>query len=194
MENGDIINAMPEKSLLLDWSSHMSTKKLVLTSLFVSLAIVIPQSLHLIGGPGIGAMLLPMHIPIFIGAMLLGPVSGIIIAIIAVIAGVFLGMPPLLIASYMIFELSAYAAISGYLYKRKKINVFVSYIVAKIAGMAITIFVVYIMLNALQISSPMLTGSLTMFVVGIPGIIIQFILIPSIIYLIQRSDLANDIS
>ena len=50
----------------------MNTKKLVLTSLFVALAIVLPQALHLIGGPGLGAVLLPMHLPIFIGAMLLG--------------------------------------------------------------------------------------------------------------------------
>ena len=172
----------------------MSTRKLVLTSLFVSLAIVIPQALHLIGGPGLGAMLLPMHIPIFIGAMLLGPVSGIIIAIIAVITGVLIGMPPILIASYMIFELSTYAAISGYLYKRKKHSVFVSYIVAKIAGMSIALLVVYVMMNALKIDSPMLTGSLSMFLVGIPGVVIQLILIPSIIHLIQRSELANDIS
>jgi len=172
----------------------MSTRKLVLTSLFVSLAIVIPQSLHLIGGPGLGAMLLPMHIPIFIGAMLLGPISGIIIAVIAVITGVFLGMPPLPIASYMIFELSVYAFVSGYLYKNKKLNIFVSYIVAKIAGMAVALFVIYIMLNALQINSPMLTGSVTMFLVGIPGIVIQFILIPAIIHLLQRSKLYNEIS
>lgn len=172
----------------------MSTRKLVLTSLFVSLAIVIPQSLHLIGGPGIGAMLLPMHIPIFIGAMLLGPISGLIIAVIAVITGVFLGMPPLPIASYMIFELSVYALVSGYLYKNKKQNIFISYIIAKISGMLVALFVIYIMLNALHISSPMLTGSATMFLVGIPGIIIQLFLIPGIIYLIKRSETFDEIS
>lgn len=172
----------------------MSTRKLVLTSLFVALAIIIPQTLHLIGGPGLGAMLLPMHIPIFIGAMLLGPVSGIIIAVIAIIVGVFLGMPPLLIASYMIFELSVYALVSGYLYKTKGYNVFVSFIIAKVLGMLIALIVVYFMLNVLQVSSPMLTGSITMFLVGIPGIIIQIIIIPSILHLIKRSGLANELS
>lgn len=172
----------------------MKTRKLVLTSLFVSLAVIVPQSLHLIGGPGLGAILLPMHIPIFIGAMLLGPVSGVIIAIIAVITGVLLGMPPILIASYMIFELSIYALISGYLYKVKNQNVFVSYFIAKILGMVTALFVIYIMLNLLNVSSPMLTGSISMFVVGLPGIVIQLIIIPLILHLIQRSDLVNDLS
>lgn len=172
----------------------MNTKRLVLTSLFVALAIVIPQALHLIGGPGLGAMLLPMHVPIFIGAMLLGPSSGIIIAVIAVVVGVFLGMPPLPIASYMIFELTVYALVSGYMYKNKEINVMLSFVVAKIAGMVVALFVVYIMLNLLEIQSPMLTGSLSMFAIGVPGIIIQAILIPSIVLIIKRSNVINELS
>jgi len=172
----------------------MSTKKLVLTSLFVALAIIIPQTFHLIGGPGIGAMLLPMHIPVFIGAMLLGPVSGLIIAVVAVIVGVFLGMPPMLIASYMIFELSAYALLSGYLYKVKNINIYVSYFIAKIVGMSIALFVIYIMLDIIKVNAPMLTGSISMFAVGLPGIAIQLFLIPSIIHLIKRSEIANELS
>jgi niacin transporter len=172
----------------------MSTKKLVLTSLFVALAIVIPQAFHLVGGPAIGATLLPMHIPVFIGAMLLGPISGLIIAVIAVIVGVFLGMPPMLIASYMIFELSAYALISGYLYRIKNINMYISYFIAKLAGMSVALFVVYIMLDIIKVNAPMLTGSISMFAVGLPGIIIQIILIPSIIHLIKGSDIANELS
>ena len=71
---------------------------------------------------------------------------------------------------------------------------FVSFLIAKLLGMLVALFVVYIMLNVLQISAPMLTGSVTMFAVGIPGIIIQIILIPSIIQILKRSGLANDVS
>ena len=172
----------------------MSTKKLVLTSFFVALAIVIPQAFHLIGGPGVGAMLLPMHIPVFVGAMLLGPISGLIIAVIAIVVGVFLGMPPIPIATYMIFELSTYALLSGYLYKTKGYNVVISFLISKAVGMFVALGVVYLMLNLFQLNSPMLTASASMFIVGVPGIIIQIIIVPGIIHLLKKSDLVYEIS
>jgi niacin transporter len=169
----------------------MTTRKLVLTSLFVAIGIVLPQTFHLIGGPSLGSMLLPMHIPVFIGAMLLGPISGLIIALASVIIGVFLGMPPIIIASYMIFELSIYALVSGYLYYNKEKNVYIAYFVAKTLGMATAFVAITIMLNVFGLSSPMLTGSISMFYVGIPGIIIQIILIPTIITLLKRNHITD---
>lgn len=164
----------------------MNTRKLVLTSIFVAIGIVLPQTIHLFGGPTLGAILLPMHLPVFIGAMVLGVESGILIAVLSVGIGVALGMPPILIATYMIFELSVYGLLSGYLYKHRKWNVYLSYLVAKVSGMVVALLVTIILLDILGLGNPMMFGTFGMFVPGIPGIIIQLAIVPPIVILLER--------
>jgi len=164
----------------------MKTRKLTLTALFVAIGIVLPQAIHLFGGPTLGTILLPMHLPVFIGAMLLGPVSGIFIAIASVFVGVMLGMPSILIASYMVFELVVYAFISGILYRKLKWNVFLSYLVAKLAGMVVAILVIQLYIHLFDIAFPPLFGSVFMFSAGIPGIILQILIIPTIVLMFNH--------
>ena len=170
----------------------MKTKKIILTAMFASIGIVLPQLIHLFGGPSLGSILLPMHLPVFIGAMLLGVQSGIIIAVISVGIGALLGMPPIPIASYMIFELITYAILSGFLYKNKKFNIYVSFIIAKISGMLIALIVTTILLKLFNIGNPLVFGSLAMFAPGIPGIIIQLALVPPVVILIERGVRTNE--
>jgi len=165
----------------------MTTRKLVLTGLFVAIGIVLPQTTHLIGGPSLGSILLPMHLPVFIGAMLLGPLSGLLIAIVSVVVGVSIGMPSMLIASYMIFELAVYGLISGYLYHNKKVNVYVSFFIAKLAGMLTAILIIQVLLNLIGLSFPPVFGTLGMFVIGLPGVAIQIVLVPLTVKLIEKS-------
>ncbi len=164
----------------------MKTRKITLTALFVAIGIVLPQAFHLLGGPALGQILLPMHLPVFIGAMLLGPVSGIIIAIASIATGVMLGMPTLLIASYMVFELVVYGVVSGYLFYKLKLNVITSYIVAKILGMITAIIVIQLYLFLFEVSFPPTFGSIIMFSVGIPGIIAQLLIIPIIVPILKK--------
>lgn len=165
----------------------MNTKKLTLTALFVAIGIVLPQTIHLFGGPTLGTILLPIHLPVFIGAMLLGPISGIIIAISSVGVGVMLGMPSILVASYMVFELIVYAAVSGFLYYHKKQNVILSYLIAKILGMvvALTLIQIYIRLFGIHFPSPVF-GTILMFATGIPGIIAQIVIISILVPILKK--------
>lgn len=164
----------------------MKTKKLILTALFIAIGIVLPQALHFFGGPTLGSILLPMHLPVFIGAMLLGPVSGAFIALGSIFVGVLLGMPSILIASYMVFELVVYGLVVGYLHHTKKINVFVSYFVAKILGMAMAIGVIFLLANLFSVAFPPTFGTITMFAAGIPGIVIQVFLVPAIVLVLEK--------
>lgn len=164
----------------------MSTRKISFIALFVALGIVIPQTLHIFGGPSLGTTLLPMHLPVFIGAMLLGPISGIIIGSLSLLIGVMLGMPPILIAIYMFFELGVYGLVSGYLAHTKKVNVFVSFFTAKVLGMASALFVVRIMITIFHVSFPPIFGTVAMFSAGIPGIIIQIVLVLGLVLLLQK--------
>ncbi len=171
----------------------MKTKEIVLTSLFIAIGIVLPQTIHIFGGPTLGPILLPMHLPVFIGAMLLGPYKGAIIAVITVTVGVMLGMPPIYIAAYMLFELTTYALISGYLYKHLNWNIYLSFTISKIAGMFIAVLSVIIMINFFGITVPyMPVGSLAMFISGIPGIIIQILIVSPLVLLLKKELYKNE--
>lgn len=168
----------------------MNTRKLIYIALFVAIGITLPQIFHLIGGNTAGSIFLPMQLPLFIGAMLLGPIAGVLIAVLTVGLGVMLGMPPLLIGVFMTIEMAVYGLVSGYLYKNKKINIYVSLLIAKILGMAAMLFSINIALNLSSIMLPPLFGKLSMFTASIPGIVIQFIIIP---ILLVRLETVNDI-
>lgn len=164
----------------------MNTRKLTLTALFVAIGIVFPQVIHMFGGPGLGSVLLPMHIPVFIGAMLLGPFYGMIIAIASVITGMLLGMPPLFIGIYMLFELSSYAVVSGFFYKIQNFNVYLSFILGKIAGLIDMMIVILIMIHFFDVSFPPSFGTLGMLIPGIPGIAIQLLIVPPLVLLLRK--------
>jgi niacin transporter len=86
----------------------------------------------------------------------------------------------------MVFELSVYALVSGYLYHKRHYNVFLSYGIAKVLGMGIAILAIQLMIHLFGMTFPPLFGSVYMFVVGVPGIILQIIIIPFIVALLKK--------
>lgn len=163
----------------------MTAKQISYTALFAAIGIVLPQAFHLFGGTSLGSIFLPIHLPVFIGAMLLGPLSGLLIAWISLITGVLLGMPPMLIAIFMFFELSVYALVSGWLFHSRKWNVVLSFGIAKLSGMAVSLLVINIALQLFTLSLPPVFGTIAMFAVGLPGIAIQLIVVPLTVLRLQ---------
>lgn len=164
----------------------MSTRKITYTGLFAALGIILPQAFHMIGGPGIGTVLLPMHIPVLVGAMLLGPASGVIIALISVLVGMGLGMPPVTVGIFMLFELSAYGIVAGLLFKKMKLNAYVSLIGAMIAGRLVSLGVINLALALFAVKLPPVFGSIAMFATGVPGMILHLVLIPVLVIVLKR--------
>ena len=159
----------------------MSTRKMIYTALFASIGIILPQFIHIIGGPSLGPILLPIHLPVFIGAMLLGSKSGVLIAIVSLFIGFLLGMPPYPIIVFMFFEMIVYGFVSGLLYYKLKLNIYISLISAKLLGMITALITINIALELTNVSLPPLFGSIAMFSVGMPGIVIQLIIVPIIV-------------
>lgn len=164
----------------------MKTRQITYTGLFGALGIVIPQAFHMIGGPTIGSILLPMHIPVLVGAMLLGPFSGMVIAMISVLVGALLGMPPMPMAIFMFFELSVYGLVAGYLYKKRRYNVYLALIGAMVAGRLTQMMVIQLFLKLFDTGLPPVFGTLAMFSVGLPGMGLQLILVPLLVLFLQR--------
>ena len=164
----------------------MKSKKITYLAFFVALGILLPQIFHMLGGPGLGSMILPMHIPVLVGAMILGPLSGMIIGMVSVIVGAMMGMPAMPMALFMFFELSAYGLVAGYLCYTKKLNIYISLIGAMIAGRAVSLGVMLIVIKLFGFNLPPIFGTIAIFSAGIPGMIIQLILVPILVMAVRR--------
>ena len=111
--------------------------KMVLAAMFLALAYVMPFLTGQI--PEIGSMLCPMHIPVLLCGFICGWPWGLVVGFTApLLRSMILTMPPLFpTAVCMAFELAAYGAIAGILYKvlpKKKITIYASLLIAMIAG------------------------------------------------------------
>ena len=163
--------------------------KMVLSALFLALAFVLPFLTGQI--PEIGAMLCPMHIPVLLCGFLCGWPWGLAVGFIApLLRSLTLGMPPMFpTALCMAFELAAYGAFAGLLYRllpRKKTSVYVALIGAMILGRIVWGGAMYACMgiqgNAFGLSA-FLAGAITN---AIPGIIAQIILVPILVMLLTR--------
>ena len=61
----------------------MKTKKLTFGAMCLAISLLLPQVFHIIGMQQAGSVFLPMHLPVFIGGMLLGPIYGLFLGIFA---------------------------------------------------------------------------------------------------------------
>lgn len=172
------------------------TKKIVLSGLLTALGVLIPIVFHMfhLGGQ----IFLPMHIPVILAGFLVGPVMAALVGILTpLLSSLLTGMPPLFpMAVIMIFELGTYGFTAAVVYKKAK-NIFVALIASLAAGRAAAGLTVAVLLYIFEVSSikvlnPIvyIQGSIT---TGIPGIIIQLILIPAIVILLRKSKVMEDI-
>ena len=170
--------------------THDKTLKMILSALFLALAYVMPFLTGQI--PEVGSMLCPMHIPVLLCGFICGPVWGATVGIAApLFRSLTLGMPPLFpTALCMAFELAAYGAVSGLAHKflpRKKPFIYCSLIIAMVVGRIIWGAAMFICLGLSGGSftfAAFIAGAITN---AIPGIIVQIILIPIIVMLLENT-------
>jgi len=98
----------------------MNLRKVILSSLFLALALVLPFLTGQI--PTIGRLLLPMHIPVLICGLVCGWQYGLTVGLIApILRGIMFGMPPLMpVGITMAFELAVYGMVAGLAFKMLK--------------------------------------------------------------------------
>ena len=167
---------------------------MILAALFLALAYVLPFLTGQI--PEIGSMLCPLHIPVLLCGFICGWPWGLAVGAIApLFRSLTLGMPPLFpTAVCMAFELAAYGAIAGLMHKilpRKKPYVYVSLLSAMIAGRLIwgAAMFVFIGLNGGSFTfAAFMAGAFTN---AIPGIIIQILLIPILVMVLDNPKVLN---
>lgn len=169
-----------------------NTRTLTLAAMFLALAFVLPFLTGQI--PQIGSMLCPMHIPVLLCGFICGWPWGLVVGFLApLLRSVTLGMPPLFPTAFcMAFELAAYGAASGLLHKffhKNKWNIYISLIIAMIAGRLVWGSVMFICMSLTGGSfgfSAFLAGAVTN---ALPGIILQLILIPILVMVLEKADI-----
>lgn len=156
------------------------------TALFLALAILLPVAFHALGIGG--RLFLPMHFPAFLAGLVVGPASGLIVGLLAPgISHLLNGMPPAYAVWPMTFELIMYGLVAGLLYKKARWNMIVSLIVAMIVGRLAFGGAIWGLSRVMAMpytAGGYFTG--TAMVAGLPGIVLQLILIPILVIAIER--------
>ena len=165
-------------------------RDLVLAALFLALAFVLPMITGHV--PQIGNMLCPMHFPVLLAGFVLGGPWGLALGFIApLLRSLLFGMPPMFpIAISMAFEMAAYGAVSGWMYRKVPHTLPMTYatlVTAMVAGRLVWGAVRFMLAGLTGSSFPFsafLSGAL---LTAIPGIIAQLILIPLIVTALKKA-------
>jgi niacin transporter len=169
------------------------TKRITLAALFVALCVVLPIAFHAV--PNAGSIFLPMHIPVLLCGIICGWPYGLACGILGpLLSSLLTGMPPMAYIPSMICELAAYGLVTGLLVNRirtgnKIVDLYIPLVGAMLAGRFL-----YGVLNAFifSVGKYSMTIWLTSaFVTSLPGIIIQLILIPFLVYILHKSRLVE---
>lgn len=155
-------------------------------SMLLALGIILPfATSHGVGIPG--NILLPMHIPVFLCGLLCGPLYGTLTGLLLPLLNCILtGMPAMYpMMPLMTIELTVYGLVSGLLFHKTRlgshrIGVYISMIIAMICGRAMYGGALSLLL--LMDTEVKAAGVWAAFVTGIPGIVVQLLLVPAIIF------------
>ncbi|GAA4067191.1 ECF transporter S component [Amphibacillus indicireducens] len=171
--------------------SNQQTKKIVYVSLSIAIGLLLPFIVNMLPIAYPGAVLLPMHIPVLICGFVVGGRYGLIAGLLLPPLSFFLtGMPPIFPTGVsMMLELATYGLLTGLLFKLTNGKIVVSLIGAMIGGRIIYGIVNAIIFGVSGTSFGMEAFIGGAFITALPGIIIQFIIIPPIVHALRSARL-----
>lgn len=166
-------------------------KRSILTAVCIALCAVLPMAIYAI--PNADAVYSPMHIPVLLCGLICGGGYGVLCGLAGpIISALITGMPSIALLPVTLVECVCCGGLSGLLMARLRtekvfadlyISMLAAMLIGRIAGGAA---------RAL-IFAP---GSMTLaawatgyFVTALPGVIIQLVLVPSIVYALTRARL-----
>lgn len=165
---------------------HTKTLRLCIGALLLASGVLLPQVFHMIGGQAMGGVFLPMHIPVFLAGLLLGPFYGGAVGVITPLISTFItSMPPFAKLPFMVVELLTYGVVSGLL-RSKRINIYISLVIAQITGRIANALALVCATYIFHLNVPAAVTVGTSALTGIPGLVVQLILIPAIVLILER--------
>lgn len=166
-----------------------STRRLVYTSLCIAIGMILPQFIKTIPMANPGAIFLPMHIPVLLCGFLCGAPCGAVCGIILpLLNGSLTGRPVLFpVGVSMMFELCTYGALAGLFYRFTKGKIYPTLIGAMLGGRLVLGIVNTIIFSFADKKYGMMAFIYGSTITALPGIIIQIILIPAIVYAMKKN-------
>lgn len=168
---------------------EMSTvKKSIFCAICIALCYVLPMVFHAIGA---GSVFLPMHIPVFICALVCGWQYGLLCGIASpALSSVLTGMPPVAVLPGMMVELCVYGLAAGLVMKlvhtkHTYADLYISLIIGIVCGRVVAgavnalIFARGTYSLAIWASSYLLTSW--------PGTVILLVFVPSIVFALMKA-------
>ena len=170
-------------------------RRLVCAGLLLAIGLVLPTLFHMAGGAAAGKTLLPLHLPVLMAGLLLGPVWGAAIGVVLPsMSFLFTAMPAPPMLFFMWFELAAYGGLAGLFIK--KLPLYPSLALALIGGRLVNALALLAGVGVLGVSYPGMSGALLPAVAatvagatatGLPGILLQLVVLPPLVYAVKRS-------
>lgn len=160
-------------------------------------AVALPQVFHAAGallgaGPALGQALLPMHLPVLLAGFLAGPAAGLAAGALAPLISFFLsGMPSAALLPFMVLELAGYGAFAGLL-SSLRIPSLLKVIAAQTGGRALRAVAILIAFYGFGSAAVPVSLIWTSIAQGLPGLILQWISIPLLLYLTGRKENSHD--
>lgn len=155
-------------------------RRIVFGALFIAFGLVLPSLFHLVGLGG--PVFLPMHIPVLLGGLVLGPGTGLAVGVLTpVLSHILTGMPPISppIMPLMVVELGVYGLVAGWLATRLRRGALLPLAGAMVAGriaLGLAAATAYSFFGFKASPLAYVTGAV---VTGLPGLLVQAIAIPA---------------
>ncbi len=175
-------------------NTHISLRRLTLSAMLLAVGLLLPFVTGQI--QQIGNMLLPMHLPVFIGGMVCGPWWGLVLGFVTpLLRSMLFGMPVLMpMAAGMAFELAAYGFVSGLLRRRLPKTLpmlFAALVGAMLAGRVVWGLIAPVFYGLAGKGFTLKLFLTSGFVTAVPGIILQLIAVPAIVTALERAKLTK---
>ncbi len=165
-------------------------KKMVFTAVCAALCVVLPMAFHAVQNAG--QVFLPMHIPVLLCGLVCGWPFGFVGGLLGpVLSSLLTGMPPAAMLPSMMVECSVYGCVTGLMMrfvhtKHPMADLYISMITAMLAGRFVAGLAKSLIFSPGTAPFAWVTTSL---VAGIPGIVIQLLLIPLVVFSLTKAKL-----
>ncbi len=175
----------------MDSQRMPNVKKIVFTAVCTALCVVLPIVFHAF--PNGGSVFSPMHIPVYLCGLICGARYGLLCGLLGpLLSSLLTGMPGLAYMPQMVIELGAYGFICGLLCSvirtgKGFADLMIALVCAMLAGRVIAGIGRALIFARGSYSLAAWTASY--FINAIPGIVLHLILVPAVIYALQRSRL-----
>lgn len=168
--------------------------KYAATAVCVALCVVLPMALHAV--PDAGTLLSPMHLPVLLCGLVCGWPMGLLCGLTGpLLSSLITGMPPMGYLPAMMIELGIYGLVSGLALRlirtgRLTADLYISLLAAMLAGRIIAGAARALIFAAGTYSWE--AWAAAYFVSGLPGIILQLFLVPTLYLALHKARLTPD--